>query len=170
MIVIPHRCLKPLLFDAPIFHAGVFGNDPSHLFEHFGGCLICPEGGPLAAELLFDAPGEITNDLPIRPRVTARFQRLAHALNTAIGVGERSFLFRPRGRGQENVGVGAGLINEQVLYRQELQLFDHVTRVIEIGLGHHWILAHDVERAHAARPDLAHDLRSCEPQLAVQRA
>ncbi len=106
----------------------------------------------------------------VGPRLAARFQRFAHALDAAVGVGECAFLLRPGSRGQKDVGKGAGLVDEQVLRHEELQLFHHVARVVQVGLGHHRILAHDVQRAHAARPDLAHDLGRRQPQLAVERA
>ena len=50
MVVIPHRRLQALVFDAPIFHSGIFRNHTAHLFEHFGWALVCPEGCLRAAE------------------------------------------------------------------------------------------------------------------------
>src|SRR5262245_3085115 len=98
MIVIPYRGLEPLLFNARVFHARVFRNNSTHFFKYFRGRLVRPERCVRAAELLFDAPCKIADDLPIGARLAAWLQRLAHALNAAVGVGERAFLFRPRSR------------------------------------------------------------------------
>src|SRR5215510_14050864 len=95
MVVVPHRCLDALLFDAPVFHSGVLTHDAAHLFEYFGGTLVSPEGALGTAELLFDARREIADDLPIGAGLAAGLQRLAHALDPAVRVGERAFLFRP---------------------------------------------------------------------------
>ena len=40
--------------------------------------------------------------------------------------------------------------------------------VIEIGLGHHRILAHDVQRPYAARPDFAQNFRRRQPQSTIK--
>src|SRR5215467_13268030 len=61
MVVVPHRRLEALFFDARIFPAIVFMNHATHFFEHFGRRLVLPESGPGPAELLFDSSGKITN-------------------------------------------------------------------------------------------------------------
>src|SRR4030095_12291756 len=95
MAVIPHRRLEALPFDALVLYSGIFGNNPPHLVKHFGGRLVCPESRLLPAKLLFDVLGKITDDFPIGSRLPARFQRLAHALDAAVGISEGAFLFRP---------------------------------------------------------------------------
>ena len=59
MAVIPHRRLQPLVLDARIFHPGVFRDQATHLFEHFGRALVVPAGCLSAAKPLFDALGQI---------------------------------------------------------------------------------------------------------------
>src|SRR5262249_60974097 len=110
MVIVPHRRLEALLFDAPIFHAGIFGNHSIHLFEHFGGRLVSPESCLPVAELLFDAPSEITDNLPIGSRLTARVQGFTHPLNAAVRVGEGAVLFRPGSGGGENTATAGPLI------------------------------------------------------------
>src|SRR5215470_16635634 len=95
MVVIPHRCLDALLFDAPILHSGILSYDAAHFFEHIGGTLVSPEGALGTVKLFFDARREIADDLPISARLAAGLQRLAHALDPAVRVGEGAFLFRP---------------------------------------------------------------------------
>src|SRR4030095_9385826 len=101
MVVFPYGGLEAYPIDAPIFHAGIFTQHATHLFEHFGGRLVCPESRLLPAKLLFDVLGKITDDFPIGSRLPARFQRLAHALNAAVGISEGAFLFRPGSGGEK---------------------------------------------------------------------
>ena len=128
MAVIPHRRLQARPFDALICHAGIFGNNPPHLSKHFGGRPVRPESGLRAAKPILDAPGQVADDLPIGARLAARLQGLAHALDAAVGVGERAFFFRPGSGRQEHVRKGAGLVDEQILRHQEFQLL-HLWRV-----------------------------------------
>ena len=43
-----------------------------------------------------------------------------HPLDSSVGVGERSILFRERSRGQEDIRKRARLIDEQILRNEEL--------------------------------------------------
>src|ERR1041385_4302711 len=95
MAVIPHRCLQALLLDATIFPSGILGHHAAHLFEHLAGTRVIPESALRTAQLLFDTPGKITDDLPIGACFAAGLQRLAHALDSAVGICERALLFRP---------------------------------------------------------------------------
>src|SRR6516165_10781769 len=95
MAVIPHRRLEALPFEALILYSGIFGNNPPHLCKHFGGRPVRPKSGLRAAKPIFDAPGKVTDNLPIGSRLAARFQGFTHALNAAVSVGERAFFLRP---------------------------------------------------------------------------
>src|SRR5262249_22868273 len=131
MFVIPYRCLDALLFDAPIFHSGILRHHTAHLFEHFGGRLVPPEGALRTAQPLFDTSGKIADDLPIGACLTARLQCLAHALDPAVGVGERAFLFRPGSGGGKKRGLETGFVCEKMRSRQRHPLLDHLARVGE---------------------------------------
>src|SRR5215208_4468380 len=112
MSVVPYWCLDTLLLDARIFYSGIFRHQATHLFEYFGGCPVCPEGGLRAAKFLFDANGKIADNLPIGTCLPAWFESLAHALNPAVRVGKCAFFLGPGCRRQKYIGIRAGLVDE----------------------------------------------------------
>src|SRR6266436_2579503 len=65
---------------------------------------------------------EILDDLPIRLAVLERFKDLIEALNPPLRTGESTFLFQAGRSRQHNVGVAAGITEENVLNDKELEL------------------------------------------------
>ena len=82
----------------------------------------------------------------------------AHALDAAVGVGEGAVLLRKAGRGQDHVGVDVGLVEEDVLGDEELELLDGVAGVRQVRLAHQRVLAHHVPALDLAGQDAVHHL------------
>src|SRR5215472_7776294 len=104
MFVIPYRCLDALLFDAPIFHSGILRHHTAHLFEHFAGTLVRPEGALRTAQPLFDTSGKIADDLPIGACLTGGPNSLPPGLPRGVVVGKVAFFSRQGRGGKKKVG------------------------------------------------------------------
>ena len=83
-------------------------------------------------------------------RVAGRLDRLAPELHHAIGIGDRADLLRPRGGGQHDIGQVRGFGEEDILHHQVIERRERFARVIDVGIGHRGILAHDEHAANLA--------------------
>ena len=73
---------------------------------------------PTRSELV----GNILDDLPIGLTTVERLQYLIKPLDAPLGTGEGSFLLQARCSGQHNIGVPAGIAEEDILHDKELEL------------------------------------------------
>ncbi len=128
-------------------------------------CFIARMGvGPVEP----DAPGELLDDPPILPRVAGHRQRGATHLHLPVGVGDGAVLFRPgRGR-QHDIGVFGGLGQEQILHYQMFELGEGRPGMLDIGVGHRRVLAHDVHALDLPGMDRVHDLDHGQAALRVE--
>ena len=120
-------------------------------------------------QLVQHAAGQIAHDFPIRARRADRLDCGAHHLHAAIGVGEGAIFFGKTGSGQDDVCIRAGLIEEDVLTHDQVQILQTMPRMRQIRFAHQRILAHDVEGAQRAAARAVHHLRRGKSRLRVER-
>ena len=90
-------------------------------------------------------------------------------LHLAVGVGDGAVLLRPgRGR-QDDVGVGRGLGQEDVLHHEMLEMRERAARVVEVGVRHRGVLAHDVHALDLVGVHRVHDLDHGLAALGIER-
>ena len=103
-------------------------------------------------------------------RVAGRLDRLASELHHAIGVGDGADLLGPRGGGQHDVGEIRRLGEEDVLHDQVIERGQRFARVIDVGIRHRRVLAHDVHPADLVLLRGVHDLDDGEARIRIERA
>ena len=136
------------------------GHDLAHLREH-----ICrPAVAPVEAE----PAGDLLDDPQILARVSRRLQGDAGELHLTVGVGKRAFLLREGRCWQHHIGVVGSLGQEQILDHQMLEPAQRRAGVVDIGVRHRRVLAHDVHAADLARMDGIHDLDHGQPALGIE--
>ena len=112
---------------------------------------------------------DLLDDPPVLPGIAGRRERRPAELHAAVGVGEGAGLLgEGRGR-QDHVGVEGRLGQEDVLHDQVLELGERLAGVVEVGVGHRRVLAHDVHAADLAGVDRVHDLDDGQARLRVER-
>ena len=144
--------------------AGQEGGEARHLVEDRRRPFVVELAADVQADAPRDALGQLRGDPPVGPGLARRVQHRAHALHAALGVGERAFLLRERRRGQEHVGLLRGLVHEEVLHDQTVELGDRLLGVVEVGLGEQRVLADHVHRADAAAQTRLDHLGDHEPR------
>ncbi|KAF5042192.1 hypothetical protein DSECCO2_515170 [anaerobic digester metagenome] len=113
-----------------------------------GGDLVEDRFGTFERKLLgitHFAP-EFADDLPVFLRLPWRVLGLLPALDTPLGVRLGAVLLGVAGGGEHHVGEVARLGQEDVLDDQELEVLEPFLDVVEVGVGEHRVLAHDVHR------------------------
>ena len=104
-------------------------------------------------------PGrEVLDDPEVLPRLARQRQRHAAHLHLAVGVGHGAVLLRPGRGGKDDVGIGAGLGQEDVLHDEMLEMRQRAARVVQIGVRHRGVLAHDVHALDLVVVHRVHDL------------
>ena len=105
----------------------------------------------LVGELLLIAhPGaEFADDLPVRLCLTRGILCFLPALDSPLGVRLGAVLLGVAGCREHHVGELGGLGQEDVLHDQELEVPEPLLDMLDVGVGEHRVLAHDVHR-----PDL----------------
>ncbi len=168
MIQVGDRIDQPDLLDAVIRHAGIIHVDGGHLAQDFLGRGIIPfcrlRSGP--SKPRFEARRQVAEDLPVGAGHAAGRVSSPHTLDTAVGVGKGPILFGERRGRQEDIRERARLVDEQILCDEELEMRHVLTRLVEVWLGHHGILAHDVQRPDSSLMRVAEDFRGRQTQLA----
>ncbi|KAF5033860.1 hypothetical protein DSECCO2_602250 [anaerobic digester metagenome] len=89
---------------------------------------------------------ELADDPPVFLRFAGCLLCLLPALDTPLGVRLGAVLLGVADGGQNDVGEFARLGHEDVLHDQELEVPEGLLDVVEVGIGEHRVLAHDVHR------------------------
>jgi len=90
-------------------------------------------------------------------------------LHLPVGVGDGAVLLRP-GRGRQyDIGVFRGLGQEDVLDDEVFELGERLARMLDIGVRHRRVLAHDVHAPDLVAVHRVHDLDDGQPALVVER-
>ncbi len=117
--------------------------------------------------------GHLLDDPQVWPGVARRVDRLLAQLHHAVGVGDRAGLLGPGGGGQHHIGQPGGFGHEDVLHHQVLQTGQRMARMVQVGVAHGRVFAHDVHAAHLVRiavggKRLVHDFDHGVAGLVVQ--
>ena len=92
--------------------------------------------------------------MPIRAGFTGRRHGRAHTRDAPLGVGHRAFLFRPACRGQQDVGVVAGLgVAEGLLDDDEFGARERLAHRVRVGHRLRRVRAGDPHRLDLAAAD-----------------
>ena len=98
-----------------------------------------------------------------------RLDRLAHAADAPLGVGERAVLFEERGAGQEDMGVARGLVEEEILHDDAFHRAQARGDVLRVGVGLGDVLALQVEALERAVDRLVHHVGDAQARLVAER-
>ena len=111
--------------------------------------------GPVAAE----RAGEVDHDLAVAARVPGQRHGGAHAVDPPLGVRERAVLLREARGGEDDVREACrGVVQEQVLRDDELELGEPLLDVVRVRLGLRRVLADQVERLDPVVVEAGHHL------------
>ena len=97
-----------------------------------------------------------------------RLNRLASELHHAIRVGDRADLLGPRGGGQHDIGEVRGFGEENILHHQMIEGAERFARVIDIGIRHGRILAHDEHAANLVLLRRVDDFDDGEARIRIE--
>ena len=95
-------------------------------------------------------PPEVAEDLPVGFRLSRRVLGLPPALDAPLGVRLGAVLLRVAGGGEHHVGKAGRLSQEDVLDDQELQVPESLLDVLDVRVGEHRVLAHDIHTPELA--------------------
>ena len=169
VVFVPDRVLQADFVDALVGHTGEIGNHRGHLGKNFFGAGIGPFCGG-TTQLSLDALGQVADDLPVsadcprggcaaRTRWTRRSVLVKVPSFSAKGVAGR----------KTSAKAPDSLMNKSWATRNSKCL--HVfAGLVQVGLGHHRVLAHDVERPHAAGMGVPQNFGGGQAELAAQAA
>ncbi len=107
-------------------------------------------------------------DFPIRHAGHGR-NRLAHAADAALGVGERPVFFEERRSGEEDVRVAGGLIQEKILDHHAFHRGHPGRHVLRVGIGLDNVLALNVHALEGAFAGGVQHVGDAQSGLALQR-
>src|SRR5439155_23026910 len=86
--------------------------------------LVVPAGAQMV--------GDILDDSPVRQRTLERLEYLIKPLDSPFGAGERALLFEARRRRQHDVGKAARVAEEDILYDEEIELFERGAYIVRV--------------------------------------
>ena len=115
-----------------------------------------------------DRVGERHRHLPIGHSGKRR-NRLAHAIDAALGVGECAVLFQKRGAGQEHMRVTRGLVEEEILDDDAFHRAQARGDVLRVRIGLRDILALNVEPLERAVDCLVDHIGNAQARLVAKR-
>ena len=95
--------------------------------------LVHDLGGIVVVHGIAHGGGEFADHLPLLLALHRRLH-LAHAVDAALGVGEGAVLLEEGGAGQEDMGEGGGLVQEQVLHDDAFHGFQRMVHVLGVGV------------------------------------
>ena len=110
-------------------------------------------------------PRQLAGDPPVGPGLLRRRQRLTHALDAPLAVGEGAVLLGEGRGGQEDMSALGRLVKEEILDHEAVELAHGLLGVVEVGLGQQRILAHHVHGPDAAVEAALDHLGDHEPLL-----
>ena len=93
----------------------------------------------------------------------------ADAIDAALGIGERAVLFEEGGAGQEDVGKGGGLVEEQVLHDDAVHCRQCCLDVLGVGVGLGDVFALNEQAPVAAIEGGIKHVGDAEPWLGIER-
>ncbi len=135
--------MPPSASSLVVAHAAVHRRERAQLVPGLLGGRLAPVGA--------HAVGDRADDPAVVARLAGRVERLAHALDAALGVGDGALALAPgRARGQHDVGQLGGLRQQDVLDDEEVEAREQLARVLDVGLGLRRVLADHVQRAQLA--------------------
>ena len=108
------------------------------------------------------------DDVEVLTGLARRVERFAGELYAPVGVRKRAGLLRQRGRRQDHIGKRRGFGQEQILHNQVVKLGQSLPRVMQVGVGHGRVLAHDVHTVQPVVENGVHDLDHGQTGLRVQ--
>ena len=139
--------------------AGEGGRQPRDLVHDLGGVVVVhgiAHGG-----------GEFGHGLPLLLALHRRLH-LAHAVDAAFGVGEGAVLLEEGGAGQEDMGEGRGLVQEQVLHHHAVHGFERVVHVLGVGVRLRDVFALHEEAAEGALDRRVEHVGNAQARLTVE--
>ena len=95
--------------------------------------LVHDLGGIIVVHRIAHGGREFGHHLPFLLALQRRLDH-AHAVDAALGVGEGAILLEEGGAGQEHVGEGRGLVQEQVLHDNAFHRLERVVDVLGVGV------------------------------------
>ena len=121
-----------------------------------------------------DAIGDRLDDPEIGACVAWRCDGLLAQLHHPVGIADRAVFLWPGGGRQHHIGEPGGLGHEDVLHHQMLEAGQGMTRMVQVGVAHGRVLAHDVHASDLVRiavigQHLVQDLDHGIARLIVQR-
>ena len=142
----------------------------AHLFVNFGYAVAVA----LVVPAQTHAPRNLLNDPQVRLGLAGRVNRLFAQLHHAVGVADGAILLGPGRGGQHHIGQPGGLCHKDILHHQVLERCQCVARMVQVGVAHGGVLAHDVHAMHLVRVTvihqrLVHDFDHGVARLVVQR-
>ena len=165
-----HGRLQAVGFNSCVADSGVVVVQLAKFCHDFRRGVIVPLGAVGPAKAGFNALCEVAQNFPVRAGLAARRNRPAHALHTPVCVCDCAVFFRPRCRRQEYICKRAGFIDEQILCHNKFQLLHVLAGLVQVGLAHHWVLAHDVQCTHATGMRVRQNFRCSQAAFAVEPA
>ena len=120
------------------------------------------------------AIGDRLDDPEIGTGFAGRRDRLLAQLHHAVGIADRAVFLWPGGGRQHHVGEPGGLGHEDVLHHEMLEAGQGMARMVQVGVAHGRVLAHDVHAPDLVRitvigQRLVQDLDHGIARLVVQR-
>ena len=89
--------------------------------------------------------GEFAEDLPVCLCLAGRVLGLSPLLDTAFGRGLGAVLLGKTGCREDNIGELGGLGHEDILHDHELDVLQSLLHVVEVRVGEHRVLTHDID-------------------------
>ena len=125
------------LLELRVRHARVHRRQRAHLVPD----VLAGRVVPIEAKAL----GQLREDPLVVHRLARRVERLAHALDAALGVRDGAVGLAPRGRArQDHVGELGRLRREDVLHDEEVEAAEQAADAVRVGVGLGRVLADDV--------------------------
>ena len=139
-------------------------------------CELRREGADLEHDVLRAAPRQLVaeprrdelEDLEVGLGCAGRGGGSVHQLDAPLGIGEGAGLLQERGRGQHDVRLARGLVLEDVLHDQQLEVGERRLDLGGVRVGLADVVAADPERLQLPRDRRVKHLGQREAALAAQ--
>ena len=111
----------------------------------------------------------LDDDPQVLPSLARRLDGLARQLHHSIGIGEAAGFFWKGRRWQDDISEVGGLGRENILHDQHLKAGERCARMMQVGIRHRRVLAHDVHAPDSTGCCSVHDFDHGQTGLAVDR-